>query len=146
VTSELQFSANAGDRISPLEIWVFTPRPSPVVVWTPAQTMVFLDAAGRHRLHALWRLIATRGLRRGEGCGLRRPDTDLAGGTTAVRWQITQLATRFRPSQGRRSVDCHFIKGYIKANYMHKRLSRVNPRDGGRLARGSSQRIPRLRR
>jgi integrase len=53
--------------------------------------MVFLDAARKHRLHALWRLIATRGLRRGEGCGLRRPDTDLGDAVTTVRWQITQL-------------------------------------------------------
>jgi integrase len=65
---------------------------SPVMVWTPEQTAaVFLKAAGRHRLHALWRLIATRGLRRGEGCGLRRSDTDLSVALTAVRWQITQL-------------------------------------------------------
>ena len=81
----------AGGRISPVDIWVSVKRPSPVMVWTPAQTMVFLDAAHRHRLHALWRLIATRGLRRGEGCGLRRPDTDLGDQVTAIRWQITQL-------------------------------------------------------
>ena len=49
-------------------------------------------AAARYRLHALWRLIGTRGLRRGEGCGLRRPDTDLAARTIAVRWQITSSA------------------------------------------------------
>ena len=28
-----------------VDIWISTPRPSPVMVWTPAQTMVFLDAA-----------------------------------------------------------------------------------------------------
>jgi integrase len=61
------------------------------MVWTLAQTRVFLARAARHRLHALWRLIATRGLRRGEACGLRRPDTDLAAGLTTVCWQITQL-------------------------------------------------------
>jgi integrase len=81
----------AGGRVSPVDIWVSAKRPSPVMVWTPAQTMVFLDAARKHRLHALWRLIATRGLRRGEGCGLRRPDTDLGDAVTTVRWQITQL-------------------------------------------------------
>jgi integrase len=81
----------AGGRVDPIDIWISTPRPSPVMVWTPAQTMVFLEAARRHRLHALWRLIATRGLRRGEGCGLRRPDTDLTAAQVAVRWQITQL-------------------------------------------------------
>ena len=62
-----------GGRVSPLDIWIATPRPSPVMVWTPAQTQVFLAAAARHRLRAMWRLIATRGLRRGEACGLRLP-------------------------------------------------------------------------
>lgn len=47
--------------------------------------------AARHRLHALWRLYTTRGLRRGEGCRLRRPDTDLAAAVTTICWQITQL-------------------------------------------------------
>jgi integrase len=84
-----------GGRVSPGDIWVSTPRPSPVMVWTPAQTTVFLEAAERHRLHALWRLIATRGLRRGEACGLRRPDTDLTARTAAIRWQITQLGWDF---------------------------------------------------
>ena len=73
------------------------------MVWTPAQTMVFLDAARRHRLHALWRLITTRGLRRGEGCGLRRPDTDLDAALTTIRWQITQLG--WDPVQGAPKSD-----------------------------------------
>lgn len=72
----------AGGRVDPVGIWISAPRPSPVMVWTPAQAAVFLKAAGRHRLHAFWRLIATRGLRRGEGCGLRRSDTDLSAWTT----------------------------------------------------------------
>ena len=80
-----------GGRVSPLDIWISTPRPSPVMVWTPAHTQVFLAAAARHRLRAMWRLIATRGLRRGEACGLRRPDTDLRSAVTTVRWQIIQL-------------------------------------------------------
>jgi integrase len=73
------------------------------MVWTPAQTMVFLDAARRHRLHALWRLITTRGLRRGEGCGLRRPDTDLGAALSTIRWQITQLG--WDPVQGAPKSD-----------------------------------------
>jgi len=88
----------AGGRVSPIDIWISTPRPSPVMVWTPAQTMVFLDTASRDRLHALWRLYATRGLRRGEGCGLRRPDTDLGAALSTIRWQITQLG--WDPVQG----------------------------------------------
>jgi integrase len=88
-----------GGRVSPIDIWISTPRPSPVMVWT----MVFLAAARRHRLHALWRLITTRGLRRGEGCGLRRPDTELDAALTTIRWQITQLG--WDPVQGAPKSD-----------------------------------------
>jgi integrase len=49
-------------------------------------------AAARYRLRTLWRLIATRGLRGGEGCGLRRPDIDLAARIIALREQITSSA------------------------------------------------------
>jgi hypothetical protein len=38
-----------GGRVSPVDIWVSS-RPSPVMVWTRAQTQVFLAAARRHRL------------------------------------------------------------------------------------------------
>ena len=93
----------AGGRVSPIDIWISTPRPSPVMVWTPVQTTVFLTAARRHRLHALWRLITTRGLRRGEGCGLRRPDTDLDAAQSTILWQITQLG--WEPVQGVPKTD-----------------------------------------
>ena len=92
-----------GGRVSPVDIWIATPRPSAVMVWTPDQTQVFLTAARRHRLHALWRLITTRGLRRGEGCGLRRPDTDLDAALSTIRWQITQLG--WDPVQGAPKSD-----------------------------------------
>jgi integrase len=85
-----------GGRVSPIDIWVSTPRPSPVMVWTPAQTRVFLARARRHRLYALYHLVALRGLRRGEACGLRRSDTDLDTATVTVRWQITQLGWETR--------------------------------------------------
>jgi integrase len=65
--------------------------------------MILLAAARRHWLHALWRVLATRGLRRGEGCGLRRPDTDLDAATAVIRWQITQLG--WEPVQGAPKSD-----------------------------------------
>ncbi|HZD16251.1 MAG TPA: tyrosine-type recombinase/integrase [Pseudonocardiaceae bacterium] len=51
--------------------------PSPVMVWTPAQTGQFLDRILGDRLYALFHLVAHCGLRRGEACGLRWIDTDL---------------------------------------------------------------------
>jgi integrase len=44
-------------------------KPSPVMVWTPAQLGEFLDAAEGDRLYAFFHLIAHHGLRRGEGVG-----------------------------------------------------------------------------
>ena len=104
------------------------PRPSPVMVWTPAQTMVFLEAARRHRLHALWRLIATRGLRRGEGCGLRRPDTDLDA--AAVHDPLADHPARLGPRPGRPQV---------RRRRAHRRPRRRHRHRHGRLAAGTGQ-------
>lgn len=87
-----------GRRVDVLDIYISTPRPSPVMVWTPAQTGVFLAYARRHRLYALYHLVAFRGLRRGEACGIRRADVSLSTAIAAVRWQITQLG--WATSQG----------------------------------------------
>jgi integrase len=73
--------------------------PSPVVVWTPAETGQFLDHIHGDRLYALFHLVAHCGLRRGEACGLRWIDTDLSLdpdtattiGTIHVLNQIVQL-------------------------------------------------------
>ncbi|WP_344944090.1 tyrosine-type recombinase/integrase [Sphaerisporangium flaviroseum] len=81
----------AGKRINVVDTWIGAPRPSPVMVWTPEQTGRFLAAAATHRLFALYRLVALRGLRRGEACGLRWKDVDLDSGVVAVCWQVIQL-------------------------------------------------------
>ncbi|MFC7107046.1 tyrosine-type recombinase/integrase [Nonomuraea rubra] len=78
-------------RVNPINVYISTPRPSPVMVWTPAHTSTFLAQAAGHRLAVLYRLIALRGLRRGEAVGLRWKDVDLNAGTAGVHWQITQL-------------------------------------------------------
>lgn len=64
--------------------------PSPVMVWNPEQTGAFLDAIAGDRLYALYHLIAHRGLRRGEACGLHWTDLDLDGAALTVTWQIVQ--------------------------------------------------------
>ncbi|MEO3824560.1 site-specific integrase [Actinomadura sp. B10D3] len=104
-------------RVKPMDAYVSTPRPSPVMVWTPEQTGIFLNRAARHRLYALYHLIAFRGLRRGEACGLRWADVDLDEGTIRVRWQITQIGGhteqgRPKSEAGERQVtlDQHTIK------------------------------------
>lgn len=48
------------------------------------QAIAFLEAAMKHRLHALFMLALTTGLRRGELLGLRWSDVDLENGTLTV--------------------------------------------------------------
>ncbi|MFI7610238.1 site-specific integrase [Nonomuraea terrae] len=76
--------------ISAVRVWVATDlRPSPVMVWTPAQLGAFLDHAVSDRLYALFHLIAFRGLRRGEACGARWVDLDLDERVLTVAKQLT---------------------------------------------------------
>jgi integrase len=70
--------------------WQRTGIRPPVAVWTPAQTATFLNAIRGHRLYAAYHLIALRGLRRGEACGLRWCDVDLDAATAVISWQLQQ--------------------------------------------------------
>ncbi|MGH3381647.1 MAG: tyrosine-type recombinase/integrase [Pseudonocardiaceae bacterium] len=88
-----------GKRVNVIEVYIGTPRPSPVMVWTPEQTRRFLDQARKHRLFPLYRLIAVRGLRRGEACGVLTTEVDLKNGTVGISWQITQLG--WNPHHGK---------------------------------------------
>ncbi len=65
-------------------------RPSPVMVWTPEQTAVFLDFVAGDRLYLLWRLIAFRGTRRGEACGVRWEDYSTKHCSLAIATQLVQ--------------------------------------------------------
>jgi integrase len=64
--------------------------PSKVMVWTPDQTAQFLNHATGDRLYPLFHLVTFRGLRRGEACGARWSELDLANGTLAVSLQLLQ--------------------------------------------------------
>jgi integrase len=55
------------------------PRRRKPQVWTPEQLRAFLRHVRPDRFHALWLLVATTGLRRGELAGLTRGDVDLDG-------------------------------------------------------------------
>ncbi|MFJ2268609.1 tyrosine recombinase XerC [Streptomyces sp. NPDC087849] len=63
-------------------------KPSPVMVWTPEHTGLFLDHVAGDRLYALFHLVAFRGLRRGEACGQRWTDTNLEAGLLTVAKQL----------------------------------------------------------
>jgi integrase len=58
------------------------PRPRPNV-WTPEQLGQFVRHVEGDRFYALWLLVATTGLRRGELAGLQRDDLDLFAHTVS---------------------------------------------------------------
>lgn len=73
-------------------VWRATGEHPVAAVWTPEQLATFLDqrAAARDPLLTMWRVIALRGLRRGEACGLRWIDVDLDDGTGHATIRIVQ--------------------------------------------------------
>jgi integrase len=65
--------------------------PGKVMVWTAEQTGQFLDHISGHRLYALYHLIAYRGPRRGEACGIHDDDIDAARQELTLRSQRVQI-------------------------------------------------------
>ena len=68
--------------------------PRTMAVWSAAEVRGFLEHAADHRLHALWVLAATTGMRRGELCGLMWHDINLEQGTVAVQRARVPIAGR----------------------------------------------------
>jgi integrase len=77
--------------------------------WTAVDVRRFLAGVADDRLFALWHLLCTTGMRRGEALGLGWRDIDFAGGNVAVRRQLVEVNYELRYSEpktarGRRSV------------------------------------------
>jgi integrase len=77
--------------------------------WSAADVRRFLAGVADDRLFALWLLLCTTGMRRGEALGLGWRDIDFAAGNVAVRRQLVEINYELRYSEpktarGRRSV------------------------------------------
>jgi integrase len=77
--------------------------------WDTDQARAFLKATSSDRLGFAWSLLLTRGLRRGELCGLRWEDVDLTGGVVRInRSRVTvggkPIDSVPKTASGRRSV------------------------------------------
>lgn len=80
-------------------------------VWDAPTLRGFLDASATssHRLHALWVLLATTGMRRGEALGLRWSDVDLDAGRLSVVRTIISVRGKVsigepKTARGRRPI------------------------------------------
>jgi len=80
-----------------------------MTVWSPAEARRFVELVRDDRLYALWFLLLTTGLRRGEAVGLRWADIDLDGGVLSVSRAIASvdgvaMETEPKTARGRRAI------------------------------------------
>ncbi len=107
-----------------------------MATWSASELKRFLVAVENDELRALWVLLATTGLRRGEALGLRWSDVDLERREAAVRQTVVAVGaeivlSRPKTRRGERVValDPHTVGA------LERHLRRA--RDGGRLAMAS---------
>lgn len=79
-------------------------------VWGVDEVRAFLHHASAERLYALWLLLATTGLRRGEALGLRWKDLELDIGRAAIRQTLSSVGGKLsfstpKTAKSRRSVS-----------------------------------------
>jgi integrase len=78
--------------------------------WSAAEVRTFLEFVANDRLAAMWVLLCTTGMRRGEVLGLRWEDVDLENGRLAVRRALVEVdgyelvTSEPKTTRGRRSV------------------------------------------
>ena len=98
---------NAADAAEP-------PRPKatrakPLRTWTAAELRAFLASVESERLHPLYVVLATTGMRRGEALGAYWPDLDLDAATWSVRHTLVAVNHEIvestpKTDHGRRSL------------------------------------------
>jgi integrase len=99
-------------------------RPTPAS-WSAEQARRFLAATADHRLAALWQLMISTGLRRGETLGLAWTAVDLDAGRLAVVQALvvaggTPIIAEPKTATGRRTVTLH--PRVVGALRPHRRL------------------------
>jgi len=93
-------------------------------VWSPEEARRFVEITREDRLHALWFLLLTTGLRRGEAVGLRWADLDLKAGALAVRRAIASVdgvATEMDPKTAKAKRSIALDPATLRALREHKK-------------------------
>ncbi len=88
------------------------PKPDAAQAWDATTLQRFLKSSAERgdRLYALWVVLSTTGMRRGEALGLRWADVDLEAGRAQIRQTVIQVRGQVvlgepKTAQGRRAID-----------------------------------------
>ena len=99
--------------------------------WTPEQLSEFLNGTVAERLHPVFLLLATTGLRRGEVAGLRWADVDLDAGVlsvvhtlTTVKGNVTESTTKTIKSRRQVALDSVTV-AVLKAHRIRQNEERL---------------------
>jgi integrase len=116
-----RLARNVADSADPPRVTASTRRE--IHAWTSQSVSKFLAANRDDRLYALWLLLATTGLRRGEALGLRWADIDLEASTLSVRQTLITIGDEIaygtpKTSKGTRVVTLD--PGTVAALRSHK--------------------------
>lgn len=102
---------------------------------TTGEVQRLFDVTRDHRLHALWVLLATTGLRLGEALGLKWEDVDLQLGRLAVRRALQREAGHgfvlVDPKTAKSRRNVYLAGGTIVALKQHLRLQEAERRAAG---------------
>ena len=108
----------------------------PSAAWTIDEARAFLAATRDHRLAFAWALLLTRGLRRGDVCGLRWSDVDLDAGrasiqTTRIVVDGKALESQPKTRRGVRTIplDANLI-GLLKAHWARQAVEKLAAGEG----------------
>ncbi len=114
--------------------------------WTAVEVATFLNATGETRHAALWRLLATTGMRRGEALGLRWSDVDLNQARLSIHRTLIQTGDYTgadKASAGghrRRRADTGRSRSTPTLSRNSELIGRDNCRNGCGRARRTSMR------
>ena len=106
----------------------------PIKAWTADTLRTFLEATRDDELSALWMLIATTGLRRGEALGLRWSDVDLETGRAQINQTVIAIGWNVHFGQpktqaGRRPIALD--PATVEVLRKHRRAMHARPASAG---------------
>ncbi len=117
-----------------------------MLVFTPNQAAQFLQVTRTNRLHALYVLAVTTGMRQGELFGLQWQDVDLEGHRLHVRRQLTQTLEFVEPKTTKARRMIALPKMAVAALREHReqmfaeghlyQMRRVRPHQGPQICQG----------